>query len=359
MKITVAGAGHGGSTIAADLTLKGHEVTLLKTSSSQLHSEHFVKLLNDKSLIFRDINMQDKLVHLFDVTTSFQSAISSAELIIVYLQTNYHKSFIDNIKPYLRKGQIILFEPGYLSTSYLLDEVEAKQITIVEAESSPIDCRIISPGVVEVLFRNVRNPIAIYPRRNTEFVKSFLDMLDYSFVVKKSVIEVALHNPNLIVHTVGAIMSIPRIEYTQGEYWMYKEVFTPSVWNIVEKLDREKMNVLVKLGFDAIKYLDACRERNSLDITVDSEKVFFNYAQNSSPKGPNKVNARYITEDVPEGLVLLESLGKHLSVDTTTCTALIDIASAALGIDFRINGRTLEKIGIENLDIIINDNKGK
>ena len=30
MKITIVGAGNGGSAIAADLTLKGHEVTLLK-----------------------------------------------------------------------------------------------------------------------------------------------------------------------------------------------------------------------------------------------------------------------------------------------------------------------------------------
>ena len=61
-------------------------------------------------------------------------------------------------------------------------------------------------------------------------------------------IEAALHNPNIIVHTVGAIFSIPRIEYTTGEYWMYKEVFTPSIWSIVESLDKEKMELFGCVG---------------------------------------------------------------------------------------------------------------
>ena len=58
-------------------------------------------------------------------------------------------------------------------------------------------------------------------------------------------------------------------------------------------------------------------------------------------------NSRYITEDVPQGLVLLESLGGLLNVKTTVCSALIDIASACLNTDFRKNGRTVERLGIK------------
>ena len=59
-------------------------------------------------------------------------------------------------------------------------------------------------------------------------------------------------------------------------------------------------------------------------------------------------------QGLPEGLVLLESIGKHLGVDTTVCTSLINLSSTALGIDFREEGRTLEKLGIENFKKIIN-----
>ena len=75
-----------------------------------------------------------------------------------------------------------------------------------------------------------------------------LDRLGTPFVYLKSVAEAALHNPNMIVHTVGAVMTIPRIEATHGDYCMYHEAFTPSVWNLLEALDGEKMRVLEHLG---------------------------------------------------------------------------------------------------------------
>ena len=56
---------------------------------------------------------------------------------------------------------------------------------------------------------------------------------------------------------------------------------------------------------------------------VDAKEIFFDYALNSSPKGPNISNSRYIIEDVPQGLVLLESLGQLLNIKTPICTSLI------------------------------------
>ena len=73
------------------------------------------------------------------------------------------------------------------------------------------------------------------------------------------------------------ILSIPRVEKTGGEYYMYShEVFTPSVWRVVEALDNEKMNLLGALGYERIPYVEACRERNSVDQTVDAKDVFLN-----------------------------------------------------------------------------------
>lgn len=353
MNITIVGMGHAGTTVAADLTLKGHKITLLKTSNS-MHKDHHKYVMENKQIKILENNV-DRCAEIYKVTDNFENAFEEAELVIIFIQTNFHEQLITKMVPYLKNGQIVLIEPGYLSTSYFVPYCKEKNLTIVEAESSPIDCRIVSPGSVEVLFRNVRNPIGVYPKKQQIFVEELLETLEYNFIFTDSVIEAALHNPNLIVHTVGAIMSIPRIEYTNGEYWMYREVFTPSVWNIVKQLDLEKMNVLSCLGYRRLPYVEACKERNSLDESRDALTVFFDYANNSSPKGPSIVNSRYITEDVPEGLVLLESLGCILGVDTPTCTGLINCASAALQRDFRREGRTIERLGKAAIDAILND----
>ena len=124
---------------------------------------------------------------------------------------------------------------------------------------------------------------------------------------------------------------------------------------MVEKLDGEKMQVLAKLNLKPIRYIDICKFRNSDNLSLDSKDIFIDYANNSSPKGPNVSDSRYITEDVSQGLVLLESLGKILQVNTPICTALIDIAGACLNKNFRENGRTIEKLGNNNLKIIVED----
>ena len=215
------------------------------------------------------------------------------------------------------------------------------------------------PGKFRVGFRNVRNPIGIYPASAKEKAGAVLDRIGTPFTYLKTVVEAALHNPNMIVHTVGAVMSIPRIEATGGEYCMYHEVFTPSVWKILEALDSEKMQVLSRLGCEALSYVEACKFRNSLDEKRDAKEVFFDYAaMPTRAKGPVTVESRYITEDVSQGLVLLESLAKSLDIACPVTSSLIEIASAALGYDLREKGRSIDALGRENIRKILDDAEG-
>ncbi len=341
MKIAVLGAGNGGSAVAADMAYRGHDVTLIKTSNS-MHDEHFAYLKANGGRIALLENGRKKSAQLSLVTRDL-AALSVCDVVIVYIQTNYHEDLIKRMLPYLRDGQVVLFNPGYLTTAYMLKHGVPETVTIAEAESAFIDCRITAPGEIKAGFRNVINPIGIYPKERLSYAKSRLELLGFPFSYLSSVVEAALHNPNLIVHTVGGIMSIPRIEKTKGAYCMYHEVFTPSVWRILEKLDAEKMDVLESMGFARLSYSEACKIRNSAEPEKDAKQVFMDYAaMETRAIGPVVVDSRYISEDVPQGLVLLESLGQTLKVPTPVCAALIEIASAALGRDLRQEGRTLK-----------------
>ncbi len=171
-----------------------------------------------------------------------------------------------------------------------------------------------------------------------------------------SVVGAALHNPNMIVHTIGSVLSIPMIDAMGNDFCMYHRAFTEHAWNVLEKLDNEKMDILETMGFERLSYVEACKFRNSLDDEKDAKEVFFSYAaMPTRAKGPVTVNSRYITEDVPQGLVMLESLGKALAISTPIATSLIEIAGAALGQDFRAHGRTPERLGEENIKKILED----
>lgn len=357
MKIAVVGAGNSGCALAADYACRGHEVTLIKTSNA-VHDDNFVYLCqHGGELVLDEFGLEKRglIAHLSRVLEDVQGQ----DVVLLCTQTGYHRQVLEKLVPLLQKGQVLLIDPGYLATAFVLGLKPAPGLMIAEAESNFIDGRISAPGRFKVGFRNVRNPLGIFPRSALAPARQILDRLGTPFAYLESVVEAALHNPNMIVHTVGAVMSIPRIEATGGEYCMYHEVFTPSVWNILEKLDGEKMAILQSLDYEPLPYVEACKFRNSLDEQRPGKEVFLEYAaMPTRAKGPQTVDSRYITEDVPQGLVLLESLGEALNIPTPVASALIEIASAALGRDLRRIGRTLTVLGRDNVETILDDARG-
>ena len=357
MKIAILGAGNAGCAVAADLTMHGHDVTLIKTSHA-MHDDNFQFLLENEGKMTLNEFGEIKSANIHRLSRDV-SEIRGAEIVIIYIQTNYHEQLIERIAPFLEDGQILLINPGYLSTAYVLKHCGNKDIIIAEAESSFIDGRIMEPGYFRVGFRNVRNPIGIFPSSRQQEAAAKLDQLGERLVYLNSVVEAALHNPNMIVHTVGSVLSIPRIEKSHGDFCLYHEALTrenPATWRVLDALDEEKMNVLGALGFERLRYVDACKYRNSLDDDSDAKEVFLNYAEMPTrAKGPTAVEPRYISEDVPQGLVMLEAIAKSLQVPTPICTGLIEIASAALGRDLRAEGRTPAVLGVENIEKILAD----
>lgn len=359
MKISVVGAGNAGSAIALDLSIKGHSVSLIKTSRA-MHDDNYNYLINNNNEMRMCEFGEMKSGRLSNVTRSFED-ITDSDVVIILTQTTYHERVIEKIAPYLRDNQLLLINPGYLSTAYVLKHCGKKRIIVAEAQSSFIDGRIVEPGLFKVGFRNVRNPIGIFPNRRRKEAISLLDKLDQNIVYLDSVVEAALHNPNLVVHTVGSILSIPRIEKAKDDFCLYHEAYTrenAATWRVVEALDEEKMAVLKKLGLSAISYVEACKYRNSLDESIDAREVFFDYAEmETRAKGPESVDSRYITEDVPQGLVLLESVAKSLKIRTPITTALIEISSASLGKNLREDGRTVLRLGEDNIKSILEDGR--
>ena len=353
MKIAVIGAGNAGTALAAELTLHGHEAALVKTSEA-LHEDSFAFLSANDGRVILEENGTEAAAEIPVVTRDLACA-ENAEAVAVCTRTDCHEDVIRLLSPHLSRGQILLLIPGYLSTAYALKHCK-KDVIVVEAQSALLDCRITAPGRVRIGFRNVRDPVGVYPAGRRAEAAAVLDRMGFPLVYLQSVVEAALHNPNMIVHPVGALMSLPRVERTGGDYCMYHEVFTPSVWRILEALDREKQAVLSALGLPPTAYVDACRYRNTLDAAADGKTVFFRYAaMPTRAKGPLSAEDRYLTEDVPQGLVLLESLAQETGVPAPVCTSLIGLASAALGRDLRQNGRTPDRLGRENVRRILKE----
>ncbi len=69
MHISIHGAGHAGTAVAADLSLRGHEVPLIKTSRAT-HDGNFSFLLGNGGRICRAVLHNPKLIRKSCLTTN-------------------------------------------------------------------------------------------------------------------------------------------------------------------------------------------------------------------------------------------------------------------------------------------------
>ncbi len=352
MKACVVGAGNVGCAIAAILAREGCDVTLLKTSTRG-QNENFDVVERQKGLVLQYLDAEREFVPLRRVTKNFDAALGEElDLVFVATQTHAHRELAPRVAAALKSAKLLIVAPGYLGSVYFRRALQEDRVPIVaEGESPPYDARIEAPGFVRVCFKNVRNALSFLPTEARDeglrIASSFVETYQYS---RSNVLESALYNPNLVLHTIGTVLSASRIEYSQGEFWMYREAFTPSVWRVIETLDAEKNAVLEAFGLEPLPYLKACQFRNEQELGGDPMETFRGYAANGGPKCPGALDTRFLTEDVPNGLGLLASLGRAVGVPTPVAESLIAMSGALLGRNFQRDARTLESLGFSSLE---------
>jgi len=342
VNIAVIGTGNAGTAHAALLTLAGHDVILLKTTPAASENYDAIQAAGGITLTEGGTETFVRV----GITRDPSEALNRAAAAIVMTTTNAHANVAKLISPHAQHLQALALIPGYMGTT-IFRRALPEGVLLIEGESTPADARVEAPGRVRVLYRNARNPVAANPASRNQEALTFMRTLFPTYDrTRANVIDSALHNPNVIVHTIGAIMSAARIEHSLGEFWMYREAFTPSTWRLVTALDREKMRVLSAYGCEPVSYLQAAHYRIARDAALTLEESFATYASDGSPKGPTHADSRYVTEDVPMGLGLLASLARNAAIETPTTDALITIAGALLDRDFHAETRTLERLGV-------------
>ena len=343
MKFTIIGCGNSGLIHAAKLYEKGYEVALLKTSNQ--NGRFFDIIKEEGSYHVKDDTVQGNGkefdVHPALITRDVKSAVRFADVIMVMTTTLQHDFVAQLIAPFVKDGQIIVLVPGYMG-SLIFKKYIKKKVVYSEWETTAYNGRIMDSSYVRITFYNPRNAISVLPVSKTQDVLSILSQcFDNTRYSRKHILESAFHNPNMIVHPIGILFSASRIEYSNGEFWMYREAFTPSIVNVIKAFDIQKNRVLQAFGCEPLDYFEAAKWRNEEDLSIDAMAVFRSFAD-SSNKGPSFINHRYLNEDVPMGLGLFVSVAKVIGVDTSIQDGIISLASALLKKDLRKESRTIQ-----------------
>jgi opine dehydrogenase len=152
------------------------------------------------------------------------------------------------------------------------------------------------------------------------------------------------------MHPAGMLGNAGWIEKTGGDFYYYREGITPSVGAWIEEVDKERLNIVERLGLKPLSFVDIFHQAGLTSEAARASGSVYRAIHESEPnrtiKSPGTLDHRYIKEDVGYGLVPMAEIGWVVGVETPVINALITLASVISRTDYRKQGLTLEAMGL-------------
>jgi len=347
----VIGAGHGGKAMAAHLALMGYPVILFNRTL-----ENVIAIKRRGGIELESFEGGPRgFGQLGLVTSDMSEALAQAEVVMVVVPSSAHADIARCAAPHLRDGQIVILHPGRTGgslefTKVLRDNGCQAEITVAEAETLIYASRSDGPAQVRIFSIKEAVPLAALPATCTSQVLGAITEAYPQFIDGLSVLHTGLNNMGAIFHPALTLLNAGRIESTGGEFQFYIDGVTLSVALVLEALDRERVTVAAALGIRARTGLEW------LKMAYDATGATLYEAIHNQPgyrgiKAPSTLNHRYIFEDVPMSLVPIAALGQRYGVSVQAIDSIIRLACTIHQTDYWRRGRTLNKLGIEQLSV--------
>lgn len=342
--ILILGGGNGALGFAAYLGLKGNLVRLWEFPEFREH----LNVVYEKGRVRAEGALEGEVaVKCFD---ELSDALKDATIVLAVVPAFAHKRLAEEITPYLDDRAILVLNPGRtggaLEVSRILRQ-SGRNNPVAETQSLLFACR--RKGENTIRFGGIKNfmRLGVFPARQTEVVMSRLSPLISHFRAVPDVRTTSFGNIGAVFHPASLMLNLGIIQSGES-YAYYPKTMTPAVVDIIQKVDQERVAVASRVGaevFDARIWL---RESYGLPDVPLGQMLRENPAYRDV-SGPTDVRTRYVTEDVPTGLVPIEAVAQKVGIATPAISALVSLAEVHIGEDFRRTGRNLLALGLDEV----------
>ncbi len=334
------------------------------------------------------------------VTADLEYMVSNSTIIIIPLPSTAHISAVremNKVGLWKQRIPLVLAPSRSVASPYIWNEL-GERYPIICFSTCPYSCKAPKP-VVSLIKRRKRTYIATLEgdinRKHVEMVRELFPQAALSTVPALS----SLNNIGAVFHCATYILNIDEIERRKkaGEVFsFYMDGITsrPDVGVVLEQIDQVRLQIANALGIrtfglknnprediwrkltnglraleeesaddieilrrirkEFTEYLDNCviSAQHWLDITYGVERKDGEslskaigrtptYQKNSVPQ------FRYVTEDIPTGLVVFESLAKMFNIDCSIISNIINLYNTRFNVDARSEGRNLKSFDRE------------
>jgi len=345
--IAVLGAGNGAHAMAGHLALKGFTVRLYNKFADEI-----AQLREQGGVTVEGV--VEGFGRLELVTAHIAPALDEVQVVMVVVPAFAHRFMAEACAPHLQDGQVVVLNPGRTGgvlefANVLREKGLTAQVKIAEAQTLIYACRISGPARVMIQGIKKRVPLATLPATDTPAVMEVVRLLYPEFTPAANVLETSLDNIGAVFHPTTVVLNVNRIE--AGEVFDFYGGMTPTGTHLLESIDQERLAVAQAFGVE----MESAREwLLSTYEGVHGETLYECIQSNlayAGIKAPTSLNARYVFEDVPTGLVPIASLGSLAGVPTPLCRAIVNVCCALFDRDFWTEGRTAENLGLSGMSV--------
>ena len=353
--ITILGGGNGAFAAASHLTIEGHSVTLYESPQFKDSIKGICELGGINLRTLPSNGLKEGFARLRCITTDIKKALKDAEIIFVIVPSFAHENIAKLSAPYLHNGQLVVTAPGNMYGCIHFAHIVKQSGNYSDILYADLDCMMYAcrkMNETSVWLRGYKHGLGcgVFPANKTSEVFERIHKIYPYFVKRDNVLATGISNPNFAVHIPVMLFNISNID-NKRDMLFYRECFTPSIGLIVDAIDRERM-AFTREGIFSLQDL----------LTQDREWYGYQGASGNSvaeiqannpiyptSKLPLNKYHRYITEDVPYGLIPAIELLELFHLPHKTMSMLADTACILCDRDFYKEAITLRSIGLEGL----------
>lgn len=347
MEIAVIGGGHGCYAAAAHLSEEGNNVRLWRRDAAA-----FGSVLDNKKITLTD-HQGTRDVSLALPTADLAQAIQGAALVVMPLPCLTHESLAPQCAPLFEDGQVVFLPPGtfgsFIFARAMHEAGNMANVAFAETGTLPYLARKHGDDNVRVSVYATRLPTGVFPARESERALAVIKRA-YPVEPLKDALDGALMNAGPIIHPPLIMMNAGPLEHFD-EWDIHNEGTQPSIRATTNGLDNDRIALREALGYGEPHFPLA----NHYDDDAEEWMYGDGSHEQLTDSGDWREHIdlqshRYMREDTAIGLSFLTSVARWVGQDVPIAAGFLAIASAITGDDLYGTGRTMENLGLADLD---------
>jgi len=349
--VAVLGGGHGAYAAAADLADRGFVVRLWRRAAQQLDGLRRSGGVTELELVEA---ARTRRAPLELATGDLGEALRGARLVVIPLPAFAQVALAGEIAPHLVDGQVLYIPPGSFGSWAMARTLAASgctaEVSFAESGTLPYLARKRGENAVVITARATRLPTGTLPSEHSEPTFDVIREAYPAIEERTDALDAALLNAGPVIHPPLILLNAAPIQ-AFDRYDIHREGTQPAVRRVQDALDGERVRLRAALGYGPPHFPLRDHYEPGGEEWMYGRRAHERLVSSEGWREPLDLQRhRYMREDVAFGLALLVSLARWAGVPTPVAGGLLAIASVIAGEDLLRRGRTVESLGLAEMD---------